>query len=69
MWLPGPLYEALPSAYVVGGVLFLAGTIYAQPAQPMLSVYLGCGVISILSGIFVYVRRRAARTRSSAHDE
>jgi len=68
MWLPGPLYEALPCAYIVGGALFVAGTVYARPDQPMLSVYLACGVISILSGILVFARRRAARTRNVRED-
>lgn len=68
MWIPGPVYESLPYAYIVGGVLFLAGTAYAHPPPPMDSIYLAAGVISLLSGVLVFVRRRAARERKRSTD-
>jgi len=68
MWLPGPIYECLPYAYVVGGLLFIGGTLYAQPPAPMDAVYLAAGIISVLSGILVYTRRRAARDRKRSSD-
>ena len=43
MWLPGPIYEGLPYAYWAGGLLFISGTIYADPPQPMFAVYLSLG--------------------------
>lgn len=68
MWLPGPIYEALPYAYVVGGALFVCGTLYADPPAPMNTLYLTLGVVSVLSGILVFVRRRGERERKRSSD-
>ena len=62
MWLPGPVYESLPYAYVTGGALFVVGTLYAQPGAAMTAVYLVAGGISLGIGGLVYARRRAARS-------
>ena len=63
MWLPGPVYESLPYAYLAAGFLFITGTLYADPPAPLNSIYLALGVISLLSGVLVFVRRRSARER------
>jgi hypothetical protein len=67
MWLPAPIYEALPTAYVVIGTLLLGGVSYVGFHGPMSFVYAGLGVISVLSGITV--RQRRSQARQSRTDE
>jgi uncharacterized membrane protein HdeD (DUF308 family) len=69
MWLSGPVYESLPYGYIVGGFLFLIGTVYADPGPPLDTVYMTLGVISILSGVFVISHRRAARAKKRRESE
>ena len=61
MWLPGPVYESLPYAYITGGVLFIAGTIYIGLNAPGASLYIACGLISIIYGATIFSKRRAHR--------
>lgn len=61
MWLPAPLYEALPWIYIVVGAVFLAGVAYIGMHVPMAPVYLSLGIISILSGLLVFALRRHKR--------
>ena len=61
MWLPTPVYEILPCAYVVGGLLFVSGAIYLGPSVEMAPWYLALGLISILSGIYVHMTRKQSR--------
>ena len=65
MWLPTQIYESLPCAYIVGGLLFVAGAIYLGPGVPVSPLYLTLGIISILSGILVFIKRRHARNQDS----
>jgi hypothetical protein len=67
MWLPLPIYEALPTAYVVIGTLLLGGVSYIGFYGPMSFVYAGLGVVSVLSGITI--RRRRSQARQSRTDE
>lgn len=61
MWLPAPLYESLPYNYILGGVLFLSGTLYIGVTAPGASLYIACGLISTIFGVVVFVRRQASR--------
>ena len=61
MWLPTPVYESLPCAYVIGGALFVSGGIYLGPGIQTAPMYLALGVISILSGVLIFIKRRQAR--------
>ncbi|MCG8450662.1 MAG: hypothetical protein MI725_13920 [Pirellulales bacterium] len=63
MWLPGPLYEALPYVYIFGGVLFIAGTLYLGLDASGATLYISCGLASIVSGAAVFLRRQMARKR------
>lgn len=63
MWLPTPIYESLPYAYVVIGILFISGATYIGIEAGESTVYLGVGAISVLSGVLVYVRRYTARSK------
>ena len=61
MWLPGPLYESLPYLYILGGVLFISGTLYIGVTAPGASLYIACSVISLVYAVVVFVRRQAYR--------
>lgn len=61
MWLPTPIYESLPYAYVVIGILLISGAAYIGFETGETSVYLGAGAASVLAGVLVYVRRYTAR--------
>jgi len=64
MWLPGPIYESLPYLYIVGGVLFISGTLYVGVLTNGAGLYIACGLISIVYGAYVFNKRQNARQRS-----
>jgi len=61
MWLPAPLYEILPYVYMLGGALFNLGTLYIGPTAPGASLYMACGLMSLVYGVVVFVRRQSYR--------
>jgi hypothetical protein len=61
MWLPTPIYEALPYLYVLGGVLFIAGTLYIGITASGSTLYIACGLISIVYGAYIFAKRHAYR--------
>jgi len=61
MWLPTPIYESLPYLYVLGGVLFISGTLYIGLAAPGAALYIACGLISIVYGAYIFVKRHQYR--------
>ena len=65
MWLPDPIYERLPQAYFVIGVLFISGTLYIGLQAFMSEIYLGLGFVSLLSGFVVTLRRRTERAKNT----
>jgi len=68
MWIPGPLYESLPYLYILGGVIFISGTLYIGVTASGASLYIACGLISIVYGVVVFVRRQAYRASSEQSD-
>jgi len=67
MWLPQPVYEALPTAYVIIGALLLAGAFYVGLNGPTTLLYAGLGMVSILCGVTVHALRK--QSRQSRSDE
>ena len=65
MWLPGPLYESLPYVYIIGGVLFISGTLYIGVTAPGAPLYIACGLISIVYGAAIFSKRAAHRRKNS----
>ena len=61
MWLPPPIYEALPTVYVIIGVLILSGVYYVGFHEPTSFFYAALGVLSVLAGIAVRQRRNQAK--------
>ena len=64
MWLPNKVYEALPWAYVLIGVLFVAGVWYMDQRDFGSGFYFAFGVVSIVAGLIVHYVRSQLRTRS-----
>lgn len=69
MWIPGPLYESLPYLYILGGVIFISGTLYIGVTAPGASLYIACGLISIVAGLVVFVRRQMHRSSAEQVDK
>ena len=65
MWLPTPVYESLPCAYIIGGALFVSGAIYLGSGAAVTPFYFAVGVFSILSGVFLIVKRRRSRQKTT----
>ena len=61
MWLPSPIYEWLPTSYVIIGVLFVSGALYIGLSAPFAPIYVGIGVASILVGFLVQHKRSIYR--------
>ncbi len=68
MWIPGPIYESLPYACIVGGVLFISGTLYIGLTAPGAPLYIGCGLLSIVYGATIFAKRQAYRRGHSNID-
>ncbi len=71
MWLPTPVYKALPTAYAVIGVAFILGTLYVGPDAPLGVLYFGIGFVSILASITVSIwraRHKQERTKVDTDD-
>jgi hypothetical protein len=64
MWIPTPIYEALPYLYIVGGVLFISGTLYIGLTATGATLYIGCGLVSIVYGAYILSKRHAYRSQS-----
>ena len=70
MWLPKPVYGALPVTYALMGVLFIMGAIYIDIRDPMGPIYLSLGILSIVASITVsYWRSRYAGGRQEAESD
>lgn len=65
MWLPTPIYEALPYLYILGGVLFISGTLYIGLSAPGAALYIGCGLVSIVYGAYILSKRHTYRNQSA----
>jgi hypothetical protein len=68
MWLPAPLYESLPYLYVLGGILFIAGTLYIGTDAPGAALYFACGLISVVYGAYIFKVRLDARRNQALGD-
>ena len=64
MWIPTPIYEALPYLYILGGVLFISGTLYIGLTATGATLYIGCGLVSIVYGAYILSKRHAYRSQS-----
>jgi hypothetical protein len=67
MHLPRAVYEALPFAYVAGGVALCAGS-YGAQAAPWTEVAFALGAAGILVGLVLVFRRRTYRDEAARYD-
>ena len=61
MWLPTPLYEALPFLYVSVGSLLIAGVAYIGFDVTSAAFYFSLGVACVLFGLLLYYIRYVHR--------
>lgn len=65
MWLPEPVYESLPYLYLAIGTAFIGGAIYIGIEHMATPYYFGLGILSILAGIVIHLRRATSRKEKS----
>ncbi len=65
--LSRPVYESLPWAYLLGGLLALIASYFQT--SPTLSVVLGLpGFLALLAGVVIVLRRRSYRKLRAQYD-
>ena len=67
MWLARPVYELLPYLYMLVGLGLLAAAWFVEMAT-LPSVFLVVGVLSMMAGVVLWLRRRDYRTRQSEYN-
>jgi hypothetical protein len=68
MWLPDPLYEALPYLYLVIGTLFLGGAVYLGIGAAGTPYYFALGILCVVGGVVIYMRRISVRQQRATRD-
>jgi hypothetical protein len=66
MWLPRPIYEALPYVYVAVGAALLAAA-YLFPSSPR-GLLLAFGAAAATLGLVLWMRRRDYRSTHRQYD-
>ena len=64
MWLSKPLYESLPYYYVVVGAIILTLSLYLDYWY-WPTIFAGVGVVAVIAGLVVWLRRRGYRQSRS----
>jgi hypothetical protein len=67
MWLARPIYEFVPYLYMLVGVVLL-GAAWLVEASTLPSIFLVVGLLSILAGLVLWLRRRDYRTRQAEYN-
>ena len=67
MWLARPVYEFLPYLYMLVGMVLLAAAWFIE-ISTLPSVFLLVGILSIMAGLVLWLRRRDYRTRQSEYN-
>jgi Flp pilus assembly protein TadB len=67
MWLARPIYEFLPYLYMLVGVALLAAAWFIEMST-LPSIFMLVGVLSIMAGLVLWLRRRDYRTRQSEYN-
>ena len=68
MWLPEPVYNALPTFYAAMGACFIIGVFYLGLDAPMSPIYLAMGLVSILASITVALWRSKSERKAHRAD-
>lgn len=67
MWLPKPVYELLPYAYGLGGLVLLLGS-HGVRNDFWANTLLVIGILAIVVGLMLTLRRRDYRLKLSKYD-
>ena len=67
MWLARPVYEFLPYLYMLVGVALLGAAWFIEMST-LPSVFMVVGVLSLMAGLVLWLRRRDYRTRQSEYN-
>jgi hypothetical protein len=66
MWIPRPLYEAIPYAYIAAGALLLAAAWVVE--QGPRGWMLAAGAGGLVAGLVIWLRRRDYRSNQAEYD-
>jgi hypothetical protein len=66
VWIPTPLYEAIPAASVALGALLIGAAFLFQGGAG--GVLLALGVLAVVAGVLLWMRRRGYRKTRSDYD-
>ena len=67
MWLARPVYEFLPYLYMLVGVALLGAAWFIEMST-LPSIFMLVGVLSLMAGLVLWLRRRDYRTRQSEYN-
>jgi len=67
MWLPRPLYEAVPYLYLGVGAALLAVAFFAAGGPS--GLLFGLGAVSLVAGLVLWMRRRDYRASQAEYDD
>jgi len=67
MWLARPIYEFLPYLYMLVGIALLGAAWFIEMST-LPSVFMVVGVLSLMAGLVLWLRRRDYRTRQSEYN-
>ena len=66
MWIPRPLYEAIPYAYIAAGALLLVAAWVVE--QGPRGWMLAAGAAGLVAGLVIWLRRRDYRSNQAEYD-
>lgn len=66
MWIPRPIYEVLPHAYMAGGAALAAAAFFVERGPRGLLFVLGAGGLTL--GLVLWMRRRDYRSSQREYD-
>lgn len=66
MWIPRPIYEALPYAYMAAGIALLGAAYFLERGPRGWLLAAGAGVLTV--GLVLWMRRRDYRATHAEYD-
>ena len=66
MWIPRPLYEAIPYVYIAAGALLLVAAWVVE--QGPRGWMLAAGAGGLVAGLVIWLRRRDYRSNQAEYD-
>jgi predicted MFS family arabinose efflux permease len=66
VWIPTPLYEAIPAACIALGAALIGAAYLSQGGAG--GLLLGLGVLAAMAGVLLWMKRRGYRKTRSDYD-